>query len=133
MAAVVDTSVLIKFLTGDPPAQARAAGKLLAADLPLILTDVVIAECVYVLESFYRFEPDAITDRIRYIIEFEGVVVTSRGLIHRALDLYQAGHDFADAYIVAHAEDLRCDVASFDKGIDRIGTVRRIERVRPQK
>jgi len=54
MRALLDTNILIRHLTGDPPAQAKRATAYLGADHELVLTDLVLAEMVYVLESFYE-------------------------------------------------------------------------------
>jgi hypothetical protein len=48
----IDTSILIRHLTGDPPGQARRATRFLTRAEELLLTDLVAAEVVYVLESF---------------------------------------------------------------------------------
>ncbi|MBM3664513.1 MAG: type II toxin-antitoxin system VapC family toxin [Actinobacteria bacterium] len=54
LTAFIDTNVIIRHLTGDPPAVARRATAALASDEPLLLCDVVLAECVYVLASVYE-------------------------------------------------------------------------------
>jgi predicted nucleic acid-binding protein len=50
-------------------------------------------------------------------------------MLLRALEVYEVDRlDFAEAYLVAQAERSGVGVvASFDKAIDRVGTVRRIE------
>ena len=52
MSTFVDTNVLIRHLTGDPPDMAAAATRFLAEADDLLVVDLVIAEVVYVLESF---------------------------------------------------------------------------------
>ncbi len=54
MIAFVDTNILVRHLTADPPDQARRATDFLAAGHQLMLADLVVAETIYVLESFYR-------------------------------------------------------------------------------
>jgi predicted nucleic acid-binding protein len=54
LSAFVDTNILVRHLTGDPPEQARRASSFLAQAEELLLTDLVAAEVVYVLESFYE-------------------------------------------------------------------------------
>jgi predicted nucleic acid-binding protein len=56
-------------------------------------------------------------------------VVLDPALLLRALEVYETDRlDFADAYLVAQAERSGVGVvASFDKAIDRVGTVRRLE------
>lgn len=54
MSAFVDTNILVRHLTGDPPAQAAWATKFLVTSDELLLADLVVAEVVYLLESFYQ-------------------------------------------------------------------------------
>jgi predicted nucleic acid-binding protein len=56
LSAFVDTNVLIRHLTGDPPEQARRASAFLARAKELLLTELVAAEVIYVLESFYEVD-----------------------------------------------------------------------------
>jgi predicted nucleic acid-binding protein len=58
-------------------------------------------------------------------------VVLDAPLLLRALEVYEVDRlDFADAYLVASAETSGVGVvASFDRSIDRVETVRRIEPV----
>jgi len=46
--------VLIRHLTGDPPAQARRATAALRRAQRLLVTDIVFAESIFVLESWQQ-------------------------------------------------------------------------------
>lgn len=129
MRAFVDTNVLVRHLTGDPPSQARRATAFLAEADELLLTDLVAAEVVYVLESFYEVERARLAALLRAIIGFHSIVVLDESLLLRALEVYEVDRlDFADAYLVASAETSGVGtVASFDRSIDMVGTVRRVE------
>lgn len=126
MSAYLDTNVLIRHFTGDPPALARRSRELLASGEQLILTDLIVAECVYVLESFYEVERGQIVQLMRSAIAFSSIVTPNAAIVLRALELYGRGHDYADSYLVACAEEAGTAVASFDRGIDKIGTVSRL-------
>lgn len=129
MTAFVDSNVLIRHLTGDPPDQAKRATAYLRRAEELILVDLVIAEVVYVLESVYEVERDRVAVLVRAILGLRSVVVADRGLLLRATEIYEQfqGH-FADSYLAACAEASGVGVvASFDRGIDRIETVCRLE------
>jgi predicted nucleic acid-binding protein len=54
VTAFVDTNVLVRHLTGDPPELAGRATRYLAAADELLLPDLILAEVAYVLESFYE-------------------------------------------------------------------------------
>ena len=129
MSAFLDTNILIRHLTGDPPAQARRASAFLVQAEDLLLPDLIVAEVVYVLESFYEVERQRVAELVRAVIGFPAIVVVDEPLLLRALEVYEVDRlDFAEAYLVASAEASGVEtIASFDRAVDRVSTVRRIE------
>jgi predicted nucleic acid-binding protein len=129
VTAFLDTNVLIRHLTGDPPAQARRATTFLQRAEELLLPDLIVAEVVYVLESFYEVERARVAELVRAIIGYPAILVVDEPLLLRALEVYELERlDFADAYLVAGAEASGVGaIASFDRAIDRVATVRRVE------
>lgn len=129
MSAFLDANVLIRHLTGDPPTQARRATAFLERADELLLADLIVAEVVYILESFYEVERQRVAELARAIIGFPAIVVVDEPLLLRALEVYEVERiDFAEAYLVASAEATGVEtIASFDRAIDRVTTVRRIE------
>jgi predicted nucleic acid-binding protein len=129
VSAFLDTDILVRHLTGDPPEQAARATKFLAEADELLLADLVVAEVVCVLESFYEVPRPRVAELVRAIIAFPAVVVLDPAVLLRALEVYETERlDFAEAYLVAQAERSGVGmVASFDKAIDRVATVRRLE------
>ena len=129
LSAFLDTNILIRHLTGDPPAQARRATAFLAAADELLLPDLIVAEVVFVLESFYEVERAQVAELVRAVIGFAAIVVVDAPLLLRALEVYGVDRiDFAEAYLVASAEATGVEtIASFDRTIDSVATVRRLE------
>lgn len=129
MRGLLDTNVIVRHLTGGPASQARGASALLGGDHELILTHLVFAEVVYVLESFYEQPRAEIAEIGRSLLSLASIVVDEGATLLRSLEIYEDDRiDFADAYLVATAERTGVDrVVSFDRGIDRARTVRRIE------
>ena len=131
MTAWIDTNVLVRHLTGDPPAMARRATRFLAAAAPgeLLLADLVLAEVVYVLESVYDLERPAVAEAARAIVTFPAIAVADPQLLLRAVEVYENDRlDFAEAYLVASAERSGIGaVASFDKTIRRVTSIELIQ------
>jgi predicted nucleic-acid-binding protein len=121
--------VLVRHLTGDPPAMARRATAVLAGTGPLLLADLTVAECVYVLESFYELERARVAEIMRAAIALPSIVTLDADSLLRALACYELeALDFAEAYLVAQAEATGVgEIVSFDRAIDRVASVRRVE------
>lgn len=107
-------------------ARATAA---LAGDDELLLADLVVAECVYVLESFYEVQRERVAELMRAAIALPVIKTIDSGTLLRALEVYEVARlDFAEAYLVAQAEATGVDtILSFDRSIDRVSTIIRRE------
>jgi len=129
VTAFVDTNVLIRHLTDDPPELASRATAYLAAADELLLPDLIVAEIVYVLESFYDVKADEVARLVRAVIAFPAIRTIDPPLLLRSLEVYETHRiDFAEAHLIASAESAGVDaIASFDRSIDRVATVRRVE------
>ena len=133
LSAFVDSNVLVRHLTGDPPEQARRATAFLRSGERLILVDLVLAEVVYVLESVYELGRERVAELARAILAFPDLAVADEALLLRTLEIYELHRvHFAEAYLAACAEISGVGaVASFDRDrdrdLDRIATVRRRE------
>lgn len=129
MTAFVDTNILVRHLTGDPPDLAARATAFLASERELLLTDLVAAETVYVLESFYKARRNDVAQALRSLVAFDSIVCVDPALLLRAVEVYETDRiDFAEAYLVSSAESTGVGrVASFDRSIDRVDTIQRVE------
>ncbi len=108
---------------------AERATAALVGDEQLLLSDLVLAECVYVLESFYEVERARVATLMRSAIALASIEVVDASLLLRALEVYELDRlDFAEAYLVANAESTGVRrVLPFDRTIDRVQSISRIE------
>lgn len=129
MTAFVDTNILIRHLTGDPPEQAGRATRYLEQAEELLLPDLILAEVAYVLDSFYDVPRNQVATTLRAVLAFPAIRVIDTDLLQRTIEVYETHRlDFADAYLVASAERTGVGViASFDRDIERVGTITRDE------
>ena len=129
MSAFVDTNVLVRHLIGDPPKLAARATAYLQRESELLVADLIVAEVIYVLESFYEVARPEISEAMRALVVMESVNVIDAPLLLRAVEIYEYDRlDFAEAYLIASAESTGVmQVASFDRSIDRVKTITRVE------
>ena len=121
----VDTSVLVRYLVGTPPAQARKAAALVDGTDEIGVSPVALAECAHVLRTQYDVESGDILDSLIALLQRENVRVLGLrtdvlvGVLVRARQL---PGPIPDALIVATS--LAADalpLATFDRDQRRYG------------
>lgn len=129
--AYVDTNVIVRFLTGDPPEMAEKVRSLFKAvdqsEISLIIEDLVVAESVWVLQSFYGYSPQEIAKVLQELISHKGLKVKDKPGMLLALNLYANKNiDFADAIVAIHtAQEGIKEIYSFDNEFDRLPGIKR--------
>jgi predicted nucleic-acid-binding protein len=108
---------------------AERATAALASGERLLLADLVLAECVCVLESFYSVERARVAELMRAAIAMPAIEALDSASLLRALEVYELDRlDFAEAYLVAQAEATGVgEILSFDRTLDRVDSVKRRE------
>jgi predicted nucleic-acid-binding protein len=117
----VDTNVLVRLLVKDDAAQTRKVVDLfkrLDADADRAhVSDVVVCELVWVLESCYAFDRKQIAATLSQVFAARQLCFDSSDRLLRALAAFKAGRgDLEDYLIREHAKAAGCDeVVTFDK------------------
>jgi predicted nucleic acid-binding protein len=123
----IDTSVIIRLVSGDDPAKQAASVQLFQAveqgRLTVIAPDTVIADAVFVLTSprTYRMPRPVVAAALARLVRLPAFKVQNRRAVLRALDLFGSTTrlDFGDALIVAVAEQQKSStVYSYDTDFD---------------
>lgn len=129
MRVLLDTNIPIRHLTGDPPGQARKATAFLRQSQELILVDLIFAELIYVLESYYERPKAEVAQLARSLLALDSIVTADHDVLLRSLDLYELQKlDYGEAYLVALAETSGIEkIASFDRRLDRVKTIERVQ------
>jgi len=88
----VDTNVFIRFLTNDVPQKADACEKIFKRAIEkkesLFTTELLIAEIIWVLESFYKLKKEEIRNKLEKILNTPNLMYPNKNLILIALTLY---------------------------------------------
>jgi len=105
---VIDTNLLVRYLTDDDPQKAKAVDVLLnragKGELRILIPSIVVAELVWVLESSYKMIADEIAKLVEAILNTPGIDVQDKRIINAALSLYRTKEiDLIDAWIIEFA------------------------------
>lgn len=116
----VDTNIIIRYLTGDDPAQAAKARSVIGQK-PVFVPRTVLLEVEWVLRGVYDLPSKQIIPALRALAGLPGVSVEDAMLVAKALDWAEAGLDLADAIHLAAAAE--CEgFLTFDQRFARSGT-----------
>ncbi|MBZ5689663.1 MAG: PIN domain-containing protein [Acidobacteriia bacterium] len=126
---LVDTNLIVRYLVQDHDKHAKAAGKLYDAcdrgDLVIVVLAVVLAECVFVLESFYGHSRADIASALGRLISSPGVEITEVTIHLDALNRYKGTKaHFVDCLIAATAVAKKVPVSTFDQDFRKFVDVR---------
>ncbi len=134
MVRFLDTNILLRYLTQDDIAKARACLTLLLrierGEEVVVTSDLVIAEAVFTLQSprQYGLPRDRIRQLVEPIISLRGLRLPRKALYSRAFDLYcDKSISFVDAYNAAYMESRGVkEIYSYDTDFDRLEEISRI-------
>lgn len=126
---LVDTNLIVRYLVQDHEKHARAAGRLFDAcdrgDVVIVVLPVVLAECVFVLESFYKHPRTDIASALRQLISSPGVEISEVTVQLDALKRYKGTKaHFVDCLIAANAVAKNIPVSTFDQDFRKFVDVR---------
>lgn len=126
---LVDTNLIVRYLVQDHEKHAQAAGKLFDAcdrgEVVIVVLPTVLAECVFVLESFYEHPRGDIASALGRLISSPGVEIGDTAIYLDALDRYRKTKvHFVDCLVAATAAAENMPVASFDQDYRKFTDIR---------
>lgn len=130
---LLDTNILIRFLTRDHKIKAERCKKLLenavSGKIQLFVSDLTLAEVVWVLEKFYKCGKPDIRLKIEAILNTSNLIFQNKDLISESIILYDMHNiDFIDAYhlVLMRLKGLK-EIYSYDTDFDIFEEIERKE------
>lgn len=116
----VDANVLLRFLTGEPEELAARAERFLQSaersEVSARVHQAVVAETVWVLESFYNYSKEEIANSLDAVLEEAALTVDNKRVTLRALrTMAEENVNLMDALLAETARARGEAVASFDR------------------
>ena len=123
-AYLIDTNVILRYLLDDHSRFSPKAGAFMEAvskeTKKAKIPAVVIVECIYVLEKFYKVPKKEIIDKLCRILNFKGIINPDKSAILKSLFMYQKSNvDIVDCILAALSASDQV-VVSFDKDFEKL-------------
>ncbi len=117
---LIDTNVIIRFLTRDDEGLYQEAERIMAQiennEMKALLPESVLVECVYVLKGVYGVERPFIASLLKKILLLKGIRMPNKSIYLDALDTFETHNlDFVDCLLHSYSEFHGGEILSFDK------------------
>lgn len=125
---IVDTDIIIRFLTNDDTQKANRFKHFLDSGEKIELTDVTVAEIFWTLKSFYKLKKNTIIPLLQSLIDHSSIKC-NRSLLQKTLETLEINPiSYVDSYTAAYA-NLNDDgrILSYDKGFEKVSEITRCE------
>lgn len=124
---LIDTNVVLRYLLGDHPEFSPKAEAFMFDVSKGVkkaeILNVVIVECIYVMEKYYEIPKTEIVEKLSGILNFSGIVNPDRSEILEALLKYENSNiDIVDCILAACSSPEKV-VISFDKDMKKLKAV----------
>ncbi len=123
--ALLDTNVLIRFLTSDKTKKFRGVYTLFESleqgDLRVELKLIVLFQVVFVLRSFYSVPREDVATAMLGILQYKGIIIKEKKVVRRMIELWHDSKlDIVDCYLIACLEGDRQNILfSYDNDFDK--------------
>jgi predicted nucleic-acid-binding protein len=116
----IDTNVLVRYLVQDDPDQAKKASRFISNECstadPGLINRIVLCELVWVLETAYKYSRGDVALALEKILRTKQFEIEDHQDAWSSFREYQAGADFADAFIATVNRRLGCEhTVTFDR------------------
>jgi predicted nucleic acid-binding protein len=129
----VDTNIFLRFLLKDDRKKAEHCKNLFEkaekGKIKIFTSDLVIAEVIWTLESFYKLSKKEVSEKVRQMLTLKNLGIPGASLLIEALVIYEEKNvDFIDAYnyILMLNGGLE-RIASYDTDFDKLYGLKRQE------
>lgn len=125
----IDTNALVRVIVQDDQSQAETALRAIATGA--WVSNVVLAEALWVLKSYYGLAPAEIANTVEELLEHDALVLQDGEAVAAALATYRASRkvSFSDCLILEIARKAgHRPLGTFDRDLAKVDGVQRLDR-----
>ena len=129
----IDSNVILRFILNDDPKLSPKAAKIFRKiekeKTTVFLSEVIVAEIVYVLLKVYKLKRKDIKEKLLKIFTLGNISIEDKVILPFAFEIFVSKNvDFEDAYQVALMQKKKVkQIYSFDSDFDKFPKIIRLE------
>lgn len=130
---LLDTNIILRWLLEDDKHKADRIAHLLRQATTnkeqFFISDISVAEMVWVLESYYKLARQSIAEITRKLLSTQGLFFEHADRLFDSIAVYENHNvDYIDAYLFVLSKEKKLDgIVSYDKDFDKLSSINRFE------
>ena len=121
---LIDANIIIRFFLNDHPKLSPQAKSLFIkagnGKLNLYLDEIVVAEVIWTLTSFYKINKHKIIEQFQTLLAQKWIVNPRKELIFKTLNLFGAqALDYIDCWLLVVSKSLNYNLTTFDNRLKK--------------
>jgi predicted nucleic-acid-binding protein len=126
-AYYLDTNIVLRFLLQDHPSLFKKAYEIFSSaekgECTLHLDELVMAEIVWVMSSFYSFSPQKISTTLTHLISQSWIKIPQKNVVLMALELYSnQSIAYIDCWLIIKSNQEKIPLKTFDTKLQKIAS-----------
>lgn len=122
---ILDSNIILRYIVHDnTPANIKARQYFEQANnnqLTLVIDNIVVAEVVWVLKSFYKAPKEDIYNSLKIILTHKNIIMTNKKLILETLEYYYTHNlSYIDCYLHCLSTAKNLSLTTFDNKLSKI-------------
>lgn len=122
---IVDTNIFVRFFTKDSGELALKAKRILEdaenGKIALYFDEVIAAELVWLLDSFYEYSRTEIYTKLHDLVSQSWVINPRKNFILLSLELFSStGLSYIDCWLYTLSKNLNFPLETFDKNLKKL-------------
>jgi predicted nucleic-acid-binding protein len=132
MISLIDTNVIIRFLTADENSTNKNLHSFFNSiengEMRVELKLIVLFQVVFVLKSFYKVPKEDIAEGLLTLLRYKGIIIKEKKIVLRSLELWRKKNiEIVACYLIACLKgDSQNLLYSYDRDFDKFN-INRIE------
>lgn len=126
---IVDTNVLLRYLVDDTSILGKKANDFInnaqKHKYIIKLNELIVAECLWVLISHYKYSKENAVTALRSLILHEEFKIKDKILINESLNFFLENNiSFVDSYLYCQSQNTGLDLITFDEKLARLKKIK---------
>lgn len=120
----IDTNILIRFLRADHPQLSSKAKEIFLkaqkGNIEIYLDEIIIAETVWLLSSFYKLKKELIASQLQELVSQKWIINPRKRIILDSLSLFSLNNlAYIDCWVACISKSIHAKLETFDFKLKR--------------